>query len=242
MDFIICNDYDELSDRAAAIIADTVKNAPYCTLGLATGSTPIGTYERLSKFYRQGKLDFSGITTFNLDEYYPIKSEDPHSYHYFMQQHLFSHINIQPKRINIPDGSSSDPNRQSIEYDEMIKKNGGIHLMLLGIGKNGHIGFNEPDDEMISGTHLLKLSESTLKANSRFFKNKSEMPHNAISMGMASIIAYSKRILLLANGVDKHYAVKRLTDDKITTAVPATLLKLHPDVTIICDKSAYYGD
>lgn len=241
MKFIVCDDYNELSENAAKIFADTVKANPECTLGLATGSTPVGTYEKLTKYYRDGELDFSGVTTFNLDEYYPISNIDSQSYHYFMQVNLFSHINLNKENINIPDGSAESPEVHCREYDEKIKRNGGIDLMLLGIGENGHIGFNEPSDNLMAGTHKVKLTESTIEANSRFFASPDDVPRYAVSMGMASIIAYSKRIVLLASGADKFPAVSRLTDDKITTYVPATLLKVHPDVTVICDKTAYYG-
>ena len=241
MKFIVCDNYNELSEKAANIFADTVKSDPKCTLGLATGSTPIGTYEKLVEYYNDGKLDFSGVTTFNLDEYYPISNIDSQSYHYFMQINLFSHINIKSENINIPDGSVDNPLTCCRKYDEKIEKNGGIDLMLLGIGANGHIGFNEPSENLVAGTHRVKLTESTIEANSRFFDSPDEVPKYAVSMGMASIIAYSKRIVLLASGVDKFPAVSRLVDDKITTHVPATLLKVHPDVAVICDKAAYCG-
>lgn len=241
MKFIICNDYSELSKKAADIFAAKVKSDPQCTLGLATGSTPVGTYRELIERFEKGELDFSGVTTFNLDEYYPIDNSNPQSYHYFMQKNLFSHINIAPEKIHIPNGNSGNSEMHCKEYDAQLAENGGVDLMLLGIGENGHIGFNEPAEEFITGTHIVTLTENTIDANSRFFENRDEVPRQAISMGMASIIAFSKEIVLLASGKNKFNAVNRLKDDKITSRVPSTLLKLHPNVTVICDKAAYYG-
>ena len=242
MEFIICNDYDEMSQKAADIFAETVKADPECTLGLATGSTPVGTYKRLVECFERGELDFSGVTTFNLDEYYPISKSDPQSYHTFMQENLFSHINVKPENIHIPDGSLGDPQERCREYDKQIADNGGIDLMLLGIGENGHIGFNEPADELVTETHLVNLTENTIEVNSRFFKSLQDAPRQAVSMGMASIIDNSKKILLLASGAAKFQAVSRLKDDKITSLAPCTFLKLHPNVVVICDRAAYYGE
>ena len=237
MQLILCKDYRELSERAAEIIVSLVREKPDCVLGLATGSTPIGTYELVCEAHRNGGLDFSRVTSFNLDEYYPLDPSDPQSYHYFMQEHLFSHINIPKENIHIPDGTTPSPEKLGEEYDNAIRAAGGIDLQLLGIGRNGHIGFNEPAESLIAGTHLTPLTQDTIDANARFFASASDVPTQAISMGMASI-AGARHILLLISGKDKSAALHQLLDDSITTACPATLLKLHPNVTIIYDEAA----
>lgn len=240
MQLILCKDYRELSCRAAEIILSLVKEKPNCILGLATGSTPIGAYDLICKAHKDEGLDFSRVTTFNLDEYYPIEPSDPQSYHYFMHQHLFSHINIPQDSIHIPDGTTTNPEALGEAYDNAILEAGGIDLQLLGIGRNGHIGFNEPSETLVGGTHLTDLTQDTVEANARFFASASEVPTQAISMGMASIMG-ARSILLLISGADKRAALRQLLDDSITTSCPATLLKLHPNVTIICDEAAY-GD
>ncbi len=237
MELIVCKDYRELSRRAADIIIAQVTAKPDCVLGLATGSTPIGTYDLLCDAHKAG-LDLSSVTTFNLDEYYPMQASDPQSYHYFMQEHLFSHVNISPSRIHIPDGETTHPESLGDAYDRAIEEAGGIDLQLLGIGRNGHIGFNEPGDTLVAGTHLTPLTEDTVNANARFFASVSDVPTQAISMGMASIMG-ARHILLLISGKDKQEALAQLRSDSITTQCPATLLKLHPHVTIICDEAAY---
>jgi glucosamine-6-phosphate deaminase len=240
MQLILCKDYRELSHRAAEIIISLVKEKPNCILGLATGSTPIGTYDLISDAHLTDGLDMSQVTTFNLDEYYPIEPSEPQSYHYFMQKHLFSRVNVPADYIHIPDGTTSDPEQLGKAYDNAILEAGGIDLQLLGIGRNGHIGFNEPAETLIGGTHLTDLTRDTIHANARFFASASEVPTKAISMGMASIMG-ARHILLLISGQDKRAALHQLLDDSITTSCPATLLKLHPNVTVICDEAAY-GD
>ena len=238
MEIIVCRDYEEMSERAADIFTALICEKPDCVLGLATGSTPIGTYQRLCERYEKGEVDFSRVTTFNLDEYYPMAKEHPQSYHYFMNEQLFSHVNIDAARTYIPDGLASDPQKMGEAYDQMIMEAGGIDLQLLGIGRNGHIGFNEPAESLIAGTHLTPLTEDTILANARFFASRDEVPTHAVSMGMASILG-AKAILLLISGKDKSQALRMLREDTITTACPATLLKLHPNVTILCDREAY---
>lgn len=240
MRVILCDNYEKMSDAGAKLIASQMILKPDCTLGLATGSTPIGVYERLVDMYKKGELDFSKVTTFNLDEYYPISKKDDQSYDYFMKQNLFSKVNVPAEKIHIPNGEATDPDAECENYDKMIAQNGGIDLQLLGIGVNGHIGFNEPEESLYAGTHCTGLTESTIKANSRFFADESMVPTKALTMGMASILS-ARRIIIMASGKNKHEAVSALLNDKITTAVPATLLKLHPDVVLICDKEAYYG-
>lgn len=238
MQVIICDNYEEMSREGAKIIASQVIIKPNSVLGLATGSTPVGLYQNLIKMYQNKEIDFSNVTSFNLDEYYPISPDNDQSYHYFMEENLFKSVNI--KESFVPDGSGSDIEKVCEDYEEKIKAYGGIDLQLLGIGQNGHIGFNEPDEFLIPNTHCTDLTEDTIKANSRFFESIDQVPTKAITMGMTTILN-SKKILILANGKNKHNAVKALLDDKITTNVPATMLKVHPDVVLIVDKDAYNG-
>lgn len=240
MRVIVVKNYEELSDKAAEIIAAQMTLKPNSILGLATGSTPIGTYQRLIDMNKAGKIDFSNIKTFNLDEYYPIKPDNDQSYRYFMNKNLFDHVNIDKNNTRVPNGVAEDPVKEGKEYDEAIDAAGGIDLQILGIGRNGHIGFNEPDDNLIAGTHRTLLTEDTIEANSRLFNSIDEVPTQAITMGMVSILK-SKMIVLLANGKNKHEAVKKLLDDTITTSNPATFLKTHPNVVIICDEECYNG-
>lgn len=241
MRVIVCKDYDEMSAKAAELVASQIILKPDSVLGLATGSTPIGLYERLGEMYKSGKMDFSDITTFNLDEYYPISKSNSQSYYYFMNEHLFSHINVNRERTFIPNGETSDPERECSEYEELIDNKGGIDLQILGIGQNGHIGFNEPDLNLNSKTHLTDLTQNTIDANSRFFDKKEDVPKQALTMGIATILK-SRKILLLANGASKHDAVAELLNEEINTNTPATMLKVHPDVVLICDREAYGQD
>lgn len=240
MRVIVCDNYNEVSEKAAQIVAGQIYLKPNCILGLATGSTPIGMYEKLSAMHAEGKLDFSDVTTFNLDEYYPIKKSNSQSYDYFMNEQLFSKVNVKKQNIHIPNGETDSPEDECKNYDALIDATGGVDVQILGIGVNGHIGFNEPDAELVSGTHVTALTESTVKANSRFFASEDEVPTKALTMGIATILK-AKKIVLLANGKNKHEAVKTLLSGKITTSVPASLLNVHNDVVIICDKEAYYG-
>ncbi len=237
MQVYVCNSYDEVSDKAAKLIASQVTLKPNCILGLATGSTPIGLYERLGKMYADGELDFSEVKTFNLDEYYPISHDNDQSYHYFMNSNLFSKVNIKPENIHIPDGECADPEAECKAYDAAIEASEGVDIQILGIGQNGHIGFNEPGRNLVAGTHLTGLTESTIKANSRFFETEQDVPKKALTMGISTILK-SKKIILMACGASKADAVKALFDENINTDIPATLLKVHPDVVLICDKEA----
>ena len=209
-------------------------------MGLATGSTPIGTYDKLVELYNNGKIDFSNVTTFNLDEYYPLAPDNDQSYRYFMNEHLFNKVNIPIENTNVINGLAEDPEVECAAFDAKIDATNGIDLQLLGVGINGHIGFNEPDDALITGTHMTDLTESTIQANSRFFNDISEVPTKALTMGIASILK-SKKIVILANGKNKHNAVMEMLNNEIKTSVPATMLKVHPDVVLICDKEAYNG-
>ena len=238
MRVIVCKNYEEISLHAARLVASQLMLKPESVLGLATGSTPIGLYENLAKMNSDGEIDFSKVRTFNLDEYYPIERTNSQSYHYFMNEHLFSKININPENTNIPDGETDDPKRECEEYERKILQSGGIDLQILGIGQNGHIGFNEPDINLCSTTHVAKLTENTIEANSRFFDKKEDVPRYALTMGISSILK-SKKIILIASGKSKHTAVEELLNEEISTKSPATMLKVHPDVVLICDKEAY---
>ena len=238
MRVILCDTYEEMSKNAAKLVASQIYLKPDCVLGLATGSTPIGTYEELVRLYKAGEIDFKDVVTFNLDEYYPISPENPQSYHYFMNQHLFSKVNIAPENIHILDGKTKHAEKECNAFDEQIENCGGIDLQILGIGRNGHIGFNEPDDALNTSTHITDLTSSTIEANARFFDSIESVPKQALTMGIATILK-SRKIILLANGREKYEAVSQLLTEEIDTEVPATMLKVHPDVVLICDREAY---
>ncbi len=241
MELIIKKDYDGLSKAAAKIVSEEIENKPNIVLGLATGSTPVGLYKELIKLHKEDGLDFSKVITFNLDEYVGIDNEHPNSYHYFMKDILFDHINIDLENTFIPDGQAESPEKHCKEYDELIEKKGGIDLQILGIGENGHIAFNEPDRKLNLNTSIVKLTGSTIQANSRFFDSIEEVPKTAITMGIGSIMK-AKKIILLANGNKKANIIKELLKaDKITTELPASMLLLHPNLTIILDEEAYMG-
>ena len=232
---IICESYDDLSRTAADIIAIQLSHKPDSVLGLATGSTPLGLYEQLVMRYAAGMIDFSQARSFNLDEYYPISKNHPQSYYYYMHENLFSKVNF--KTVRLPDGETADTAGECSQYDTEIADAGGIDLQILGIGVNGHIGFNEPCESYSMTTHLVKLTESTLKANSRFFSGNEPQPTMALTMGFAAIFG-AKRILLLISGTEKASIAKKLFEGKIHTTIPACLLLLHPDVTVILDREA----
>lgn len=239
MKVIVKKDYDSMSKEAASIVRSEMEKKENIVLGLATGSTPIGMYKELIRMHKEEGLDFSNVVSFNLDEYIGLDYDNPNSYHYFMKTNLFEHVNISSDNVYIPDGKSANLEESCKMYDELIEKKGGIDLQILGIGANGHIGFNEPEEELNYGTSIVDLDERTIKDNSRFFNSIDEVPKKAITMGIGSIMK-AKKIILLANGKNKAEAIsKLLKDKKITTKVPATLLLLHPDVTIIVDEEAY---
>ena len=240
MKVVVCKDYAEMSAVAARQIAAQITLKPDCVLGLATGSTPEGTYAELIRKYQEGKVSFAQVRSVNLDEYYPIRPENDQSYRYFMNTKLFDHVDIDKANTRVPDGTAADPKAAGEAYDAMIDALGGIDMQLLGIGQNGHIGFNEPAQELEPGTHLTDLTPQTIAVNSRFFASEKDVPRQAMTMGVASIMK-ARRILILASGVEKHAAVKGMLSGKITTLCPATLLALHPNVTLICDRAAYEG-
>lgn len=240
MRVILCDNYEQVSEQAAKLVASQLILKPTSILGLATGSTPIGLYDRLAEMNKKGEIDFSQVTSYNLDEYYPIKRTNDQSYYYFMNEHLFSKVNISLENTHIPNGEAENPTAECESYEKMIEKSGGIDLQILGIGQNGHIGFNEPDVNLNSVTHLTDLTESTIEANSRFFASDEEVPRQALTMGISTILK-SKKIILLASGANKSRVVGELLTGGINTNIPASLLKVHPDVVLICDKDAYSG-
>lgn len=232
MNFITVKSYEELSQKAADIIAAQIILKPDCILGLATGSSPVGTYKRLIEDNKNGKIDFSKITSVNLDEYVGLDGSNDQSYRYFMNTNLFNYVNIDKDKTFVPNGCANDLKAEGENYDSMIKALGGIDLQLLGIGLDGHIGFNEPDSVFTSATHEVKLDESTIKANARFFANEDEVPKTAITMGMMSIMQ-AKKVLLIANGTAKKEILEKAFFGPVDPMVPASILQLHPDVTVI---------
>ena len=237
MKLIIEKDYEGISKRAAKEISKVINNKEHSILGLATGSSPIGLYEELIKLNEEKKVDFSKVTTINLDEYIGISNNHPQSYRYFMNNTLFNHINIDKNNTYVPNGNAEDMKAECIGYDKNIRDLGGIDVQLLGIGGNGHIAFNEPDEELVLGTHVTGLTESTIKANSRFFDSIDEVPKKAITMGLGEIMK-AKSIILIASGEGKAETIAKLFSGKITTKSPATLLAVHNDVTVIIDEQA----
>lgn len=236
MRFIICDNYEQMSKKAAEFVAAQIILSPNCNLGLATGSTPIGMYKNLVDM----GVDFSEVTTFNLDEYYPIKQTNEQSYHYFMTKHLYSKVNLKKENIFIPNGETDDPMAECKRYEKAIREHGGLDMQVLGIGQNGHIGFNEPSEALNSFTHVTSLTQNTIAANSRFFDSIDDVPTKALTMGVATIMR-SKRILLLASGREKAHVVHALQGNMIDPEIPATILAAHNDVTIVLDKDALNG-
>ena len=224
--------YEKMSRRAANIISAQVIQKPDSVLGLATGSSPLGVYSQLIEWYKKGDLDFKDISTVNLDEYCGLAPEHEQSYRYFMNHNFFDHINIDKYRTYVPNGLAADWETECDNYDKLIHALGGIDLQLLGIGFNGHIGFNEPDKYFVKSTHVVDLHESTIKANSRFFANIDEVPKRAITMGMVSIMQ-AKKILLIASGKEKRDILEKAFYGPITPEIPASILQLHPDITVI---------
>ena len=232
MKYIVVNTYEELSNKAADLIAAQILVKPHCVLGLATGSSPVGTYKRLIADNAAGKIDFSTVTSVNLDEYVGLDGSNDQSYRYFMNTNLFDHVNIDKAKTFVPNGCAADLKAEGEAYDAMIRDLGGIDLQLLGIGLDGHIGFNEPDYYFTGPTHEVKLDESTIRANARFFQSEDEVPKTAITMGMQSIMQ-AKKVLLIANGAAKKAIIEKAFFGPIDPQVPASILQLHPDVTVI---------
>ena len=236
MNIINVKNYQTLSEIAAAVIAAQIIKKPDSVLGLATGSTPEGTYKNLVEMYRDGILDFSKITTFNLDEYCGLGKEDPNGYFYFMMDKLFSHVNIPRENINVPDGTAGDVDYECVEYERKIRRANGIDLQLLGVGRNGHIGFCEPDEVFYNETRQVNLTESTIEANKRFFASAEEVPKTAISVGIKTIMS-AREILVLA-GQDKAEIVEKLKSNTCSPRIPASILHYHPNCTMIYAENA----
>ena len=232
MQFIRVENYEQLSEKAAQIIADVVISKPDCVLGLATGSSPIGTYKKLIEWNKEGKVDFSKAMSINLDEYEGLDGEHDQSYRYFMNNNLFNFINIDKEKTYVPNGKAEDIDAECKAYDERIANVGGIDIQLLGIGLDGHIGFNEPDEFFTKETHKVKLDESTIVANARFFESIDDVPKTAITMGMGGIMS-AKKVLLIANGQNKKDIIEKAFFGPITPKVPASIVQLHNDVTVI---------
>ena len=238
MKIIKTADYNEMSRKAANLIGAQVIMKPDCILGLATGSSPIGTYKELIKRCEEGDLDFSQVQSVNLDEYKGLSRDNDQSYYYFMNHNLFDHINIDKANTHVPNGMESDAEKECANYEELIKSLGGIDLQLLGLGHNGHIGFNEPAEEFDKVTHCVDLQESTIEANKRFFASADDVPRQAYTIGIGTIMS-AKKIGVVVSGEDKADIVKRAFSGPITPSVPASILQMHPDVTVICDAAAY---
>ena len=232
MNLITVKTYEELSRKAAKLIASQVLLKPDCVLGLATGSSPIGTYKYLIEECKNGDLDFSKVTTVNLDEYIGLDGTNDQSYRYFMNTNLFEHINVDMKNTNVPNGCAEDMEKECARYDALIDDLGGIDLQLLGIGLDGHIGFNEPCEVFVKGTNVVELDPSTIEANARFFASADDVPKSAITMGMQAIMQ-AKHVLLIANGPAKREIVEKAFKGPITPLVPASILQLHPSLTVI---------
>ena len=237
MNVIIAKDYDEMSKKAAEVLLDVVKNTENPVLGLATGSSPIGAYQVMVKDHQENGTDYSKVVSYNLDEYVGLPITHKESYYAFMHQHLFNHVNIKEENVHVPNGLAEDLDQGCKEYEDMLKKVS-IDIQLLGIGGNGHIGFNEPGTPVDAETHVVDLTEKTIADNSRFFiPLGEETPTQAVSMGLASIMR-SKKILLIASGANKADAVYRMVNNPISVDCPATILRNHPDVTVIVDAEA----
>lgn len=237
MNIIKAKDYKDMSRKAANIISAQIIMKPDCVLGLATGSTPLGTYAQLIDWYQKGDLDFSRVSSVNLDEYRGLPKENDQSYHYFMQHNFFEHINIRPDHTFVPDGMEADSEKACLAHEEIIRTLGGVDLQLLGLGNNGHIGFNEPGAAFEKETHLVDLTESTIQANSRFFEKPEDVPTQAYTMGIKTIMQ-AKKILVVVNGIGKADIVAKAFWGPVTPQVPASILQMHPDVTLVADEEA----
>ena len=237
MKVIVCKDYQEVSEKSAEIVAQVMKDKPNAVLGLATGSTPEGMYAKLVEMNRKGEIDFSDITTVNLDEYYPISPDNDQSYRYFMDKNLFDSIDIKKSNTHVLNGLAKDWKKEVKAYEAAIKKAGGIDIQVLGIGSDGHIAFNEPGSSLSSRTRLVSLTPQTIKDNSRFFKKAADVPTQALSMGVGSIME-SKKVVLLAFGKNKAAAVAAAVEGGVSQFCTASALQMHPDAWFFCDEEA----
>ena len=237
MRVIRAKDYFDMSRKAANVLSAQVILKPNSVLGLATGSSPVGTYKQLIEWYKKGDIDFSLVTTINLGEYCGLEPDAPQSYRYFMDQNLFRHINIRPEHTHVPNGLEPDAAKECARYEALIEQHSGIDMQLLGIGHNGHIGFNEPGTAFETSTHRVALTKSTIEANQRFFASEGEVPRYAYTMGIRSIMQ-AMRILIIVSGEDKAQIVKETFTGPVTPAVPASVLQLHNNVTLVGDEGA----
>jgi glucosamine-6-phosphate deaminase len=237
MRVIRCKDYDDMSRKTANIISAQVILKPNAKLGLATGTTPIGAYEQLIKWYNKGDVDFAEVTTYNLDEYLGLSGDDKQSYRYFMDHTFFNHINIDKANTHVPNGAATDPEAACRDYDELMAQAGSLDLQLLGIGRNGHVGFNEPGDSFSKGTHVVELAQSTIEANSRLFDHIDQVPKKALSMGVQNIMS-AKTILVAASGADKAQAVRDMIEGPVSPRCTASILQLHADCFVVADEAA----
>lgn len=237
MKIIRTKDYEEMSRKAANLISAQILLKPECVLGLATGSTPIGIYDQLVEWYKKGDLDFSTVKTVNLDEYKGLTRDNEQSYYYFMHHHLFDRVNIDEENTHVPNGQVENGDEECLRYEALIKSMGGVDLQLLGLGRNGHIGFNEPAADFPKITHCVDLTESTIEANKRFFASADEVPRQAYTMGIGTIMKADK-ILVVANGENKADAVAAMVQGKINPEVPASILQLHNNVILVADEAA----
>ncbi len=230
-------DYADMSRKTANLISAQVILKPDCVLGLATGSSPVGAYMQLVDGYNKGDVDFSRVRTVNLDEYLGLPRENDQSYYYFMHHNLFDHVNLPEGATNLPNGMAEDMDAECARYDALIRSLGGVDLQLLGIGHDGHIGFNEPCDHFPTGTHVVELAERTIEANQRFFASRDEVPRRAVTMGIGTIMA-ARKVVLVASGAEKAPIVKEAFFGPVTPQVPASILQMHPDVTLVADEAA----
>ncbi len=240
MNIIEVESYEEMSEKASELFIQKVRNNPNAKLGLATGSTPLGTYKRMIADYKKNGTSYKNVTTVNLDEYVGLSKKHPSSYRYYMNERFYHHLNLKQENAHVPDGTALDLTIECERYESLIDQLGGLDIQLLGIGQNGHIGFNEPGTSFDSLTHVVELTENTREVNGRFFQNREEVPTKAITMGIASILK-SKRIVLLISGKEKSQALHRLLNEDVTENFPASALKKHPNFTLIYDKEAWKG-
>lgn len=237
MRIIRAKDYEDMSRKAANIISSVMTLKPDCVLGLATGSSPVGTYKHLIRRYENGDLDFSRVISVNLDEYKGLDRENPQSYYYFMRENLFSHVNIRMENTYIPDGTEADSEKACSAYNEILHNVGSVDLQLLGIGHDGHIGFNEPADTFAKETHCVDLTDMTIEANARFFASRDEVPTQAYTMGIQTIMS-ARKVLMVASGADKAKIIREAFFGPVTPQVPASILQFHPDFILVADEAA----
>lgn len=237
MKVVVTKDYTEMCKQASRIFAAQITLKPDSVLGLATGSTPVGMYKELIQMYNENRIDFSRVKTVNLDEYAGLSGDNDQSYRYFMNHNLFDHININKENTNVPNGTASDLEAECAHYEQVVESMGGVDIQLLGIGNNGHIAFNEPCGEFPEKTHVVDLTQNTIEANARFFNSMDEVPKKALTMGIGTIMK-AKKIILLANGTKKAQTIHDMVYGPITPNVPASVLRLHPDVTVFVDEEA----